>query len=137
MADQIFNSSVQKHYIDPWNQRVFQFNTDRSDVFLSRVANSVYKIFGDDIVMSGLSMVGLSHTTDSVFVTLTPGDILQDNTLIQVPESVELQLNGLSGLDDSGRIVVFSNFRYLETFEKNDRKEGSLEGPCCWMESCS
>jgi hypothetical protein len=121
MADQIFNSAVQKHYIDPWNQRVFQFNTDHSDVFLSRVANSVYKVFGDDIVMSGLNLLGLAHTTDSVAVTLAPGDILQDNTLIQVPENIELQLSGLSGLDDAGRVVVFSNFRYLETFEKNDQ----------------
>ncbi|MDX1701711.1 MAG: hypothetical protein R3250_13880, partial [Melioribacteraceae bacterium] len=66
MADQTFVSTVQKHYIEPWNQRVFQYNTDQSDVFLSRVANSVFRVFGDDIVLSGLNVEGVAHSLDSV-----------------------------------------------------------------------
>lgn len=122
MADQTYLSTEQKHYIEPWNQRVFQYNTDQSDVFLSRVANSVFRVFGDDIVLSGLNTEGVAHDLDSVSVTLTGGDILQDNTLLKIPDQIiELQLAGLSGLDSSGRIVVFSNYGYLETFEKNDQ----------------
>jgi hypothetical protein len=122
MADQTFVSTEQKHFIEPWNQRVFQFNTEHSDVFLSRVANSVFRIFGDDIVLSGLSVTGVAHTPDAVSVSLSGGDLLQDNTLLQIPDPlIELELAGLSGLDPSGRIVIMSNYRFLETFEQNNQ----------------
>ncbi len=122
MAEQTYVSSDQKHYIDPWNQRVFQYNTDQSDVFLSRVANSVFRIFGDDIVLSGLELTGSAYAPDAVSVSLKGGDLLQDTTLLKIPDDdINVELAGLSGLNSQGRIVVMSNYRYLETFEKNDQ----------------
>ena len=122
MANQTYLSTDQKHYIDPWNQRVFQFNTDQSDVFLGRVANSVFRIFGDDIVLSGLGVTGVAHDPDAVSVTLNGGDLLQDNTLLKFADPIiDLTLAGLSGLDVNGRVVILSNYRYLETFEQNNQ----------------
>lgn len=119
MANRVVEPSSQRHYIEPFDQRVFQYDTDKSDVFLSRVANSVYKIFGDDIVMRGTGITGISHSSDSVTLTVGAGSVLQDNTLLVTEEDVVLQLDGVSGLDPSGKIVVFCSYGYLQTFEQN------------------
>jgi len=119
MANRVVEPSSQRHYIEPFDQRVFQYDTEKSDVFLSRVANSVYRIFGDDIVMSGLELTNVSYSSDSVTLAVEAGNALQDNTLITTEENVVLQLDGVSGLDPSGRIVVFCNYGFLQTFEQN------------------
>jgi len=119
MANRVVEPSSQRHFIEPFDQRVFQYDTDKSDVFLSRVANSVYKVFGDDIVMSGLELTNISYSSDSVVLSVEEGNALQDNTLLVTDERVDLQLDGVSGLDQSGRVVVFSNYNYLQTFEQN------------------
>ena len=119
MANRVVEPSSQRHFIEPFDQRVFQYDTEKSDVFLSRVANSVYRIFGDDIVMSGLEIDNVSHSTDSVVLTVKSGNALQDNTFLTTEEDVDLQLDGVSGLDESGKIVVFCNYGFLQTFEQN------------------
>lgn len=119
MANRVVEPSSQRHYIEPFDQRVFQYDTEKSDVFLSRVANSVYRIFGDDIVMSGLELTSASYSSDSVTLAVEAGNALQDNTLLSTEEAVPLQLDGVSGLDPSGKIVVFCNYGYLQTFEQN------------------
>lgn len=120
MADRVVTPAGQRHYIEPFDQRVFQFDTDKSDVFLSRVANSVYQVLGDDIVMYGLEVVNPVHTADTIQIDITPGAAIQDQTLIVSSDDLQLELTGVSGMDESGRIVVMSNYNYLETFEKNE-----------------
>jgi hypothetical protein len=119
MADRVITPPGQRHYIEPFDQRVFQFDTDKSDVFLSRVANSVYQVLGDDIVMYGLDALNPVHTSDSVQLEITKGAAIQDQTLIVTPDNLQLEITGVSGMDESGRIVVMSNYNYLETFEQN------------------
>ena len=119
MANRVVEPSSQRHFIEPFDQRVFQYDTEKSDVFLSRVANSVYRIFGDDIIMSGLELTSASYSSDSVTLAVEAGYALQDNTLITTNEVVSLQLDGVSGLDPSGKIAIFCNYGYLQTFEQN------------------
>jgi hypothetical protein len=119
MTERVITPPGQRHFIEPFDQRVFQFDTDKSDVFLSRVANSVYQVLGDDIVMYGLEVKNPVHTADSVQIDLTKGAAIQDQTLIITPDDLQLELTGVSGMDESGRIVVMANYNYLETFEQN------------------
>jgi hypothetical protein len=119
MAERLVSPANQRHFIEPFDQRVFQFDTDKSDVFLSRVANSVYKIFGDDIVMYGMEIPNIANTTESVVVDIEPGICLQDNTLLITPDVTQLELNNVSGMDQNGRIVALCNYNFLQTFEQN------------------
>lgn len=119
MAERVITPPGQRHFIEPFDQRVFQFDTDKSDVFLSRVANSVYQVLGDDIVMYGLEVTNPVHTSDSIQIDLTKGAAIQDQTLIITPDDLQLELTGISGMDESGRLVVMSSYNYLETFEQN------------------
>jgi hypothetical protein len=119
MADRVITPSGQRHYIEPFDQRVFQFDTDKSDVFLSRVANSIYQVFGDNIVMYGLDAINLVYTTSSISLEISAGAAIQDQTLLVTPNVVQLELSGISSMDEAGRLVVMSNYNYLETFEQN------------------
>lgn len=119
MAERVVTPTGQRHFIEPFDQRVFQFDTDKSDVFLSRVANSVYQVLGNDIVMYGLDVENIAHTTDSVVASVTGGAAIQDQTLIYTPDPVDLEMNGVSGMDEAGKIVILLNYNYLETFEQN------------------
>lgn len=119
MADRVVTPTGQRHFIEPFDQRVFQFDTPNSDVFLSRVANSVYQVLGDDIVMYGLDVGNLAFTSDSVTANVLPGAAIQDQTLIINSDPVSLEMTGVSGMDQNGKVVVISNYNYLETFEQN------------------
>lgn len=119
MAERVVTPTGQRHFIEPFDQRVFQFDTPSSDVFLSRVANSVYQVLGDDIVMHGLDVDNIAHTSDSVVASVSRGAAIQDQTLIITPDPVDLEMSGISGMDEAGKIVVLSNYNYLETFEQN------------------
>lgn len=119
MAERVITPTGQRHFIEPFDQRVFQFDTPSSDVFLSRVANSVYQVLGDDIVMYGLEVKNLAYTSDSIVASVSKGAAIQDQTLIITPEQTDLEIGSVSGMDESGRIVVLLNYNYLETFEQN------------------
>lgn len=121
MADRVVTPSDQRHFIEPFDQRVFQFGTSSSDVFLSRVANSIYKIFGDDIVMYGLEINALTFDSTHIHVTINPGALIQDNTLLICPSETQLSLP-LNGLDSAGKVVIVSRYGYLETFEQNQQQ---------------
>lgn len=112
----------QNRIIDPYQVRVFEENTINSHVFLSRVVNSLYTIFGNDIVIDGFDIdnTDISWTeTDGSFV-VNPGMCIHDTTLLKLNSKTSVHYPRLSARNaDKGRIVLFLRYQYLQTIEPN------------------
>jgi len=111
---------TQKRYNDPYQQRVLQFETQDPRVYLSRVSNYLLKAIGNDVVISGLDVASLS-TSDltTLNVTLNPGSMIQDSTLIEVSTPITLSIDTLGFDSCSGYIIIYTSYKYLESIEAN------------------
>lgn len=119
--DRFVAPAEQFRYIDPYQQRVFQYGTEDSDVFLARVVNSLYRIFGNNIVITGFDSDDFQMVTtdDEIYITVPAGMLIQDNTLVEFPESTQLMLENASTLNADGRIIAYVRYQYLQTIEQN------------------
>lgn len=125
MADSITDRMVaitdQTRYVDPYQQRVFQYDTEQSDVFLARVVNSLLRIFGDNVVINGFSYknIQIINTDNDILIKVDPGMLIQDLTLIEFSKSTSVMLENLSGLSVDGRVVVYVKYQFLHSIEQN------------------
>ena len=119
--DRFVAPAEQFRYIDPYQQRVFQYGTEDSDVFLARVVNSLYKIFGNNIVITGFDKDDFQMVTtdDEIYITVPAGMLIQDNTLVEFNEKTQLMLENVSTMSMTGRIIAYVRYQYLQTIEQN------------------
>lgn len=119
--DRTVAPTSQRRYVDPYQVKVFQYDTDDSDVFLSRIANSVYRIFGDDIVIAGFEEEHITFTfTDTdVFFNFDPGMLIQDITLLQFETGGSVRLENVNNLDHNGKLIVYCRYQFLNSLEDN------------------
>ena len=119
----IVTPSNQEISIDPYSGKLFDFDNASSRIYLSRSINNLLKTFGDDVIIEGLEITDLAYAsqTESVSFTITPGKCIIDTTLIEFPTASNLSIN-LSGYDDTGRLLVFTTFRFTETVHNNVSK---------------
>lgn len=111
----------QNRYIDPYQARIFQYDTPSSDVFISRLVNSLYKIFGDNIVINSFDKftTHISYTNTNITFTFNPGMILQDSTLLHFPTENSVMLENVNAMSEEGKILIYCRYQYLESVEKN------------------
>lgn len=128
MAVQV--TPVQERYIDPYMQRIYDFNTVDAKVYLSRATNMLLKSIGDDIVLDGFDIKNPTISSDTIIsVDVDPGLAIQDYTLCEnlagvgsVPK-VTLSID-VAGLDDTtvggAHIGVWISYQFLHTIIQND-----------------
>lgn len=105
---------------DPYQQRILQFDTNDSRVYLSRVSNYLLKSIGNDAVIKGFNITNINVSNDNIFsCTISPGLLIQDSTLIEVVESFDLNLD-ISGFDScNGYLVLYTAYQYIYSIEEN------------------
>jgi hypothetical protein len=134
MADKIV--PAQEITISPFVNQIFDWNTPDSDIYQSRFINKLTKIYGNDIVIGGLNISNVNITSGNTFnITITPGLatthfdkngrtvynaglVLQDNTLIEILDNVNLQFN-CGAYQDTGIVIIYLHYRWLNTVENN------------------
>ena len=106
---------TQYRYNDPYQNRIFEFNTVDSKVYLSGQSNKVLKAIGDNLVLKGLSLgtPTIDPTQAIIGVTITAGMAIQSSTLVEVLTSVTLDMD-VSVLTDTthygSHLVAFVNY---------------------------
>lgn len=108
----------QMKYIDPYNQRIYDFNSSDNKVYLTRNINNVLKVIGNDLVVGGLQPTNLICTNNIMSITLLSGIMICDDTLVEITEETNLSID-CSLFDDSGYLVVHSHWQWLNTTEPN------------------
>jgi len=113
---------TQTRYNDPYQQAIFESNTD-SKMYLSKESNKLLNVIGNDIVIKGMEMSNPTISpSDTVRTTIAPGWAIQDETLIQFTNTSSLDIDCSSLIDTTtggAHLCVFLNYENIQTIEAN------------------
>ncbi len=103
------------------NTIVFDFDTTDSRVYLTRSINTLFNAVGANCILEGLNITNLNYDagSDTVSMTVGAGKAIIDSTLIEFPDSTDLELE-VGGLDDTGNLIVSMGFSYVPTIYANN-----------------
>jgi len=122
-----------KALITPFQQRMLQFGVDDSKIFLSEAANAVFNSFTNGYtpdetdrsyesrnhaILDGGYVEATLDGTSLIKVTLKPTTLVADNVLLVFPEDTTVDCD-VEELGDDGEILVFLNYRYIQTVYEN------------------
>lgn len=109
------NQSV---FINSTQGRIFDFNTPSSRVYLGEAVNSLLRVFGNDVIITGFRILDYQYLENEIItVTISPGEAILDNTLIKYPNSITLSID-VSGFNNG---VLFPNlfFNFSQIQQRN------------------
>lgn len=107
--------NAQNRYLDPFQQKVFKFNTTDSRVFATRSVNSLLLAIGNNIVLSGLDTSSISIiNTNEIQVVVKPGWVICDQTCLNINQDSTLVID-CTTYDPSGKVIVYIEYKYIES----------------------
>ena len=108
--------------VDPYIRRISHFDTQDSQIYLSRATNKLIKNIGNDIVIDGLhpTLIEYNKETKILNVSLCGGILIQDFTFVEIWEHIHLSFD-VSPYDlEKGYFLIHTDFAYLKTPVEND-----------------
>lgn len=117
--------SEQETLINPYSNKLFDFDTHSSKVYVSRSVNNLLKSIGDDCILDGLiSNATYNSSTDEITIHITPGKAIVDSTLVEISSSTQdNQLSiDVTSLDQTGCLIVALSYKFLNTIYANNSK---------------
>lgn len=122
MGTQIKVPSPQHRYLEPFKNRVFQYDTKHSNYFLSRYTNQILNAVGDDSIVRGLEISPeVNPSKTGINFTIAPGALVQDLTYFEFQKDTVIEMDDIADFSDY-YIVIYSNYRYIETVYENPLK---------------
>ena len=113
------NQSV---FINSTQGRIFDFNTPSSRVYLGEAVNSLLRVFGNDVIITGFRILDYQYLENEIItVTISPGEAILDNTLIKYPNPITLSID-VSGFNNG---VLFPNLFFF-FFQIQQRNSSSI-----------
>lgn len=104
--------------IQPYEPRLFEWNTPEGKAFFSSTINKLLQAIGDNIVLDGLSCMAILNG-DTLSVTVVPGYAIHSSTLINITSTYTVELTNISGYDPNGFFVVYLDFQIIRnTYEQ-------------------
>jgi len=86
--------------------------------YVSREFNQFNKVFGDDVIVSGLSCVA-SHTSTKLTINITKGKVITDDVFCEITSSTLITYDNAYIYDPTGYFVLLSDFKNYETLNRN------------------
>lgn len=108
----------QKITIQPFSNRIFDYNNYESRHYLSRSINTLLESLGTDCVVTGFKIKSIKFINNEVDLIVSPGIMIVDSTLIEYPSDTNLKLNISTYSQQSGFLIVSAGFQYLHNPEK-------------------
>lgn len=106
---------TQFRYNDPYSQRMLQYDIADTKLYLSRISNLLLKSLGDNAIIRGFELLSTSIVGNNITLTISPGLLIQDATLIEVTENTTIDFDVTDYDDCAGRLVVYTNYQYLDS----------------------
>jgi hypothetical protein len=112
----------QEILINPYSNKLFDFDTHSSKVYISRSVNNLLKSIGEDCVLDGLhSYAEYNPDTDVITINVDHGKAIVDSTLVEI---TSLKADNVLSIDvspftDTGSIILTLSYRFLNTLYSN------------------
>ena len=122
MGNKLIIPSPQFKYLEPFKNRVFQYDSKHSNLFLSQYVNQILNVVGNDCIVRGLEITPVLNvfSTGATF-TVNPGALIQDLTYFELPSENELVIDDLVSFPNFW-LIIYTNWRYLNSVYDNDLK---------------
>ena len=130
MGTQIAVPSPQHRYLEPYKNRVFQYDTKHSNLFLSHYTNQILNAVGDDSIVRGLEVSPkVNSSKTGIDFTVSPGALVQDLTYFEFQNDTTVSMEEIVDFSDF-YVVIYTSYRYIETVYENPMKlEATLYNP--------
>jgi len=112
----------QEILINPYSNKLFDFDTHSSKVYISRSVNNLLKSIGEDCVLDGLhSYAEYNPDNDIITISVDHGKAIIDSTLVEITsQKAENVLNiDVTPFTDTGSLIVTLSYRFLNTLYTN------------------
>lgn len=106
---------TQFRYNDPYSQRMLQYDIADTKLYLSRISNLLLKSLGDNAIIRGFELLSTNITGNIITLTISPGLLIQDATLIEVTENTIIDFDVTDYDSCAGKLIVYTNYQYLDT----------------------
>jgi len=103
---------TQERFADPSSQSVYKYASSDSNIYVSRVINSLLLAIGDNLLLSGLGITLPTFTDSEISFSADGGYIICDRTLINT-NAVDLTYPAANLLSDTGKFILHANYTYL------------------------
>ena len=118
-----FTPTNQVLHNTPYSQILLHENIQDSKVYISRHVNHLLKAIGNNLVLEGFALVTDPVVSGfNVTFTITPGILIQDLTLIEVKDQIELNIDVSPYDPDNGYIIIYTDFQHLDSTAENNIK---------------
>ena len=122
MINSVVYANGQQIHIDPYNGKLFDFNSKQSRVYLGRSINQLLNVFGDNCIIDGLKILSVELENNQLIIKIAPGKVIIDTTLIEFPTQTLLESDITIVDGTSGFFVVSIGFNYLHDNYENKAK---------------
>jgi len=122
-----FAYPTQNRYNDVYQQRLTNYGTAYRQKYLSRASNDILKMFGDNMVVSGL-LVTPTWLGSIITLTLTSGVLIHDSTAVEITApTLTCDVVGKADTTSGGAYLgIFSGFQYIESPDVDSQTSMSL-----------
>jgi len=114
----------QYRFLEPFKNRVFQYDTKHSNLFLAHYTNNILRSVGSDVIVRGLTVTaGINTYANGLFFMIDPGAVIQDNTYIELATQNMLTIEDIIPFSNQ-YVIIYTCWRYLQTVYENPFKLG-------------
>ena len=122
MGNTLLIPDPQHRYLEPFKNRVFQYDTKHSNMVLSHYVNQVLTAVGNDVIVRGLEITPyINAYKTGIRFAMNPGALIQDLTYFELPVVNTIEVADVVNFPE-WYVVIYSNWRYLHTIYDNDLK---------------
>lgn len=87
-------------------------------IYITRQINQLMNMVGSDIVLKGLHVINYEIINNKLMISLCPGIVIQDLSLIDILENINLSID----VNNYGYYIIHTEYKVLESNEVNPFK---------------
>ena len=107
--------------LNHFDLKIFDFDNISNKNYISRQANNLLKIFGNDCIIDGMEILGLEYVgQNTINVSINSGKIIIDQILIEFLEITNLSIDVTDYCSETGFLIISIGYNYLDN--KYDNK---------------
>lgn len=112
----------QARYLEPFKNRLYQYDNKHSNLFLSRYVNNILRAVGNDVIVRGLQVTPtINESKTGIDFKIFAGSLIQDLTYIELPLDTKISIDNITSFSNQ-KIILYTSWRHLDVVYENPLK---------------